>query len=125
MSSGYFPSELTIGERLWLTRRRSGHTLQDQAAYYGVSHWRYTEWEHDRPTAEAAPWVPVDSLNAGEQCALARRRSGWPLRRVAREARISHVTVLKWERSLETVGNPLWEWWDLYKGWPRRVGVAA
>ena len=126
MSSGYRPSELTAGERLWLFRRRMGKTLQRQAEAYGVSQWRYTEWEHDRPTGEPQPWVRVDPLNVGEQCALARRRSGWPLRRVARESGLSHVTVLKWEREeAETVGNPLWEWWELTRGWPRRIGVAA
>ena len=122
--SGYRPSELTSGERLWLVRRRQDLTLQAMAEQYQVSQWRYTEWEHDRPTGEPQPWVAITALTVGEQCALARRRSGWPLRRVARATGLSHVTVLKWERATEeTLGNPLWEWWELAQGWPRRVGL--
>lgn len=125
MSSGYRPSELTGGERLWVNRKRAGLTLQEAARDYNVTQWRYTEWEHDRPTGEPQPWVVVDpsKLEVSEQLLLARRRSGWTLKRVARAVGVSHVTLLKYEASNETVGNPLWEWWELTQGWPRRLGV--
>lgn len=118
----YRVSDLTPGERLWLVRQRAGKTLRAMARDYELTEWQYAEWEHDR--RDGIPNIPVTPrrLTHGEQCAIARRRADLNLRRVAKLAGISHVTVLKYER-MDTP-TMLWHWWD-DTGWPGKYGRTA
>lgn len=127
-SHAYTYAGLTAGERLWLARRRSRTPLATMAKLMKVSTWKYGEWEHDRGGDDPIPYVHLvgDRLTSGEWCVLARRRAGWSLKRVAKEAGWSHVTVLKYERSKRGIlrENPLAVWWEQH-GWPRPARVAA
>lgn len=98
----------TIGEELWIRRRWHGRTQAEAAKTYGVSERRYNLWETDR---EAPTGWQVHKLvpNHGDLCALARRRSGKDLRRLAKSMKVSHVTVLVWEKSGDGRLVELWK----------------
>jgi hypothetical protein len=107
--------KLTQGEKLWLWRRSHawgggsrGLTQFQAAVCWKMPVKRYWECETDRVT-----WVGGKfscSPKVGDLCALARRRSGLTLRKVARLLHISHVTVLAWEKYNEI---------KLVQGWKR------
>lgn len=101
---------LTAGERLWLWRRQEGLTGHEAAAFLGVGRGLYWEAEAGRrplPTGVRTPSPGRPSVE--DLLALARRRAGWGLLGTARKAKITHPTLLAWER---TGAQNLLIWWE-------------
>lgn len=68
--------KLSTGEQLYLFRRRAGESLESAAKRWGVCREVYLNWERDcpgrlRPNLSKLPQLVP---NAGESCALARKR---------------------------------------------------
>jgi transcriptional regulator with XRE-family HTH domain len=118
---------LSPGERLLIWRRRRNLTIAEASKLLGTSPWRYKQWEYDRDTEKfPAPPVPLEVLSTGEACLIARRRARWSIEQVAKRAKWSHVTQIKWEREAtrDRTKNPLYQWWAK-RGWPSAPMVAA
>jgi transcriptional regulator with XRE-family HTH domain len=89
--------KMTEGETLWLWRRSLELTQAEAGAVLKVSEKRYNMWETDR---EEPQRTVVCNPTKGDLCALARRRDGRPLRRLAETLGAgSHVSLLAWERT--------------------------
>lgn len=88
--------ELTRGERLRIYRRRNEITQEDAAIGYNVPAKHVAEWEagiRDDP-----PMVPaLERLTHGEACYVARWRTGWTVKKVAKQLKVSRITLLKME----------------------------
>lgn len=96
--------KLTAGESLWLWRTRQGWSQKAAARYLRLSRIPLVQMELDRrdllPMSVLGTAMSGSThISVGEMCRLARRRSGVDLRRVAKRAGVSHMTVLKWERT--------------------------
>ncbi len=99
-------TDWTVAEALWALRHRLGMTQEEAArriARTCLDH--YIHMEHGRralsPTAKAAVGRPSGTASAALLLALARRRSGYGLRGTADRAKVSHRTVLSWERAAD------------------------
>jgi len=108
----------STGERFWLDRRRLSRTQAQEAKRLDVSERRYNHIENDKVEYEFVP--PLATTELGALCALARRRDGRSLRRLATMLKAgSHVTLLAWEES----GDPrLVKAWKAkgYRFYPRK-----
>lgn len=88
------PGDLTPGEALELSRRRSGASQADVAAVLGVGVNRYREWELDeRP----GPLLQLSGLTLPEQCYVLRRREGWTLQDLAGRMRMTRFWLSRAE----------------------------
>lgn len=106
--------DLTLGERVWLARRRLGLTQAQMGKRLGVKRgaiWgaerglRTPGWAEDLAGRTRPPGVLQEALP------LARRRSGKTLRQAAALAGVTHVKML----DLEGSGSE-----DLMEFWARR-----
>jgi len=88
----------TTGERFWLLRLHYGLKQVEVARELGVSERAYNHIERDMRTSPKRPGAHP-GLTKGALCALARRRDGRPLRKLAKVLGTSHVTLLLWERT--------------------------
>lgn len=102
-------STTTIGERLWILRRRRFLTQKEEAAMRGLGQNRYTDMELDR--VEGPPPGCRLRLDLPEKMRLARRRVGprLGLRALGRLLGVSHMTFLKWEREGSGKLRTFWE----------------
>lgn len=114
----YSVKDLTPGERLWVDRRHRNESVFQGAKRHKVSEYAYHLWEADTPTDESPiPWVPLKSMDLADAVAIARRRKGFTIKALMMITRLSHVTIIKWERNGTPGLNPLVKFWDVY-GWP-------
>lgn len=74
------PKTLTVGERLELSRRRSGLSQREAAALVGWPFKRYLKAEHGLD--DGAPAPPILTLTVGEECRLMRKRKGFTLKEI-------------------------------------------
>lgn len=97
--------DLTPGERLLLERRRLGETKPAAADRYGVSLYRYGQWERDDPAARAVSDVPrprgLLRLEFHEASFLLRRRAGVTVEAFAAAAGMSAWWLTRIERGQE------------------------
>ena len=68
-------SQLTLSERLLLSRRRDGNTQTQAAAKWGISEWDYRMRESGQRNDECPP-VRLQGVQPHEACFLMRRRAG-------------------------------------------------
>tara|TARA_R110000851_G_scaffold120002_1_gene248069 strand:- start:9403 stop:9732 length:330 start_codon:yes stop_codon:yes gene_type:complete len=92
-------TELTAGERLLISRRRSEQTIADAAAYHATTEYRYRRWERDE---EKGPDMRTGRLKFHEQSVIMRRRANAS---VAEFARLLDVSPW-WLRQMETGEAP-------------------
>ena len=75
-------SDLTPGEKLFLSRKRDGLSMADAAASHGVGLPTYRKWEKDEAEPEAkAP--ALGKLTMTDQFIVLRRRSGMTMKAIA------------------------------------------
>lgn len=116
---------LTLMERLWLWRGRRKLDQRSMAAEIGVSRRIYAAMEgavrhSNRPRSQRA--IEVQAVEAlqnlarrlpratrTDRLALARRRSGVTLTRLAAALGVSRVTVLRWEKTADQRLAAYWE----------------
>lgn len=93
-------TDLTPGEQLWLARLQRGCTQTEMSKVLGVGRKLYGRLELDRESLPTEARKPAHRRpSAGQLCALARRRDGRGLRRLAALLVAgSHVTLLTMER---------------------------
>ena len=81
-------SDLSVGERILIWRRREGYTQPDAAAVLGISQNLIKKKEADDSGPEVA--VPfIGDLYSHEICFILRRRSGWTIPACAEQAGVS------------------------------------
>ena len=102
------PRSLSAGERLELSRRRSGLTQREAAELLGWPFKTYVRAEHGDVDVDAPP---VLSLSAGEECYLARRRAGLTLSELEELSGYARRWVHRVERGQARDSGPLLEWW--------------
>lgn len=104
-------SNLTIGERYWIARRVAGTTQAEMARRLRISEKQYNKLERDLtdlPNGFQVPKMPKEP--AGHLCALARRRDGRGLRKLAEILGAgTHVTLLAWEAEGDIRLQMAWE----------------
>lgn len=110
-------TRLSLGERLWIARRRAGVTVTQMSVKFGVGDWTYKTWEQDMHVAAPVVTLKPASLAIHEQVAIARRRAQWLIADLMRETKLSKVTIVKWESEDGTIMNPLYRFWSEH-GWP-------
>lgn len=98
-------TELTLSERVLMSRRRAGLSVKELAPMLGVSESLLRTWETDakREKARTQPPEPGDikttaDLALYEQCVLARLRSGQKAKDVAKSISLSGSWLTKAER---------------------------
>ena len=102
---------LTKGERLWLWGRRWRKNSTAIAEFYSVTTTQVGKWiramKDDKDIPEVALTEPIKEW---EILAIARRRVGISIDRLAAKQGISHVTLISRERGK---GNwrASWRWW--------------
>ena len=113
-------SDLTKGERFWLARRRSDENTDQCSRRLKVSEDKISAWENGRDVENCPSVVLHARLSIGEALAFARRRKGWKIKETARRMRVSHVTLIKWEKDRNSTQDQAVAFWDR-KGWPARA----
>lgn len=98
----------TPGERLWLWRKQENVTGHEAAANLGVG--RNAFWDAEKGRRALPAQVPrIRALTLPLLLQLARKRAGWGLAGTARRLKVTHPTLLDWERE----GLPeLQAWWE-------------
>ncbi len=92
-------SDLTRGEKLFLLRHRSGTTLAEQAADYGISMTQMRDWDRDiTSSGQQPPSVGVGKVTRSESFRILRRRSGKTVAQLADE--LGYCSW--WFRKMET-----------------------
>jgi len=89
-------SALSKGERLLIDRRRRGETQVDAGRRFGITTFRYREWELDLDPK--APTVKPGRLTDLEVCYLRRRRAKHTLPQLADLMGISRFWLNQMER---------------------------
>ncbi len=112
--------KLTMGERLYLLRRRMKLT-QEEAAYQwiGPGEWREINAmergkkpiSHDLIRTLELRWFRPEPW---ELLQIWRRREGWTIREAARHMRLSHITLIARERGE-------WSWRETERWWNERA----
>jgi transcriptional regulator with XRE-family HTH domain len=102
--------DLTRGERMRVYRRRNEITQKQFAKRYDVPTKHVAEWESgDR---EGVPNIPaLGKLTPGEACYNARQRSGMTVEQVAKQLRVSRITLLKMEADRTSTTGDLVAFW--------------
>ena len=105
----------TLAERSVLLRHRLGLSQAAWAKRHRTYKWAVQRWEHELAGARCplgrGRLVEVELLRptTGEECYLARRRSGVRQRGLASSLSVCHVTLLAWENA----GDPrLVRYWE-------------
>jgi len=113
--------KLSVGEQLFLARRRVRETHQQAAKRWGVCGEVYLNWENDRP-ARLRPnmeKLPTLSPHPNESCVIARRR--WNLKhpkdkvgqaRLGEILGVSRIWIYRMERGLESCDRLVQYWND-------------
>lgn len=105
---------MTDGERAFAKRWTDNVTREELGAALDVRAAVVGEWEHDKREVPARARMRGKATNA-QRIRIARRRSGWSLRRTAMELGLSHVTYLQHEQSGD---KSLIEQWKKHKCFP-------
>ena len=106
---------LTLGELLFLDRRRKGRNQDEQAAALGVTRHVYASFERDEAIPDRTP-IPGsvrqlrDGLTDSERCVIHRRRSGWTQREVAAAMQMSRLAINKMEKGVWKAARLLSYW---------------
>lgn len=100
MKLNYNLTDLTSGERLWLTRRVRGWSQPEAARRFGVGRTALSLAENDREPLPIALRLTL-RVDVPALLALARRRYGYGLRGTAGIVGVSHRTLLAWERTAD------------------------
>lgn len=105
------PSE---GERFWLWRRSKGWNQARAGAALGIGRGLLSAFEAGRvpENPRKSPQTPSKIRQRPSLpllLALARRRSGYPLPKVARAVGVSRTTILAWERAGDPRLVGFWE----------------
>jgi transcriptional regulator with XRE-family HTH domain len=102
---------LSVGERLWLWRRRHGYDRRAAAAVLGLPRRALKDLETGKGGAGAALPGYVTRLRSTppEALRVARRRSGLTSGAVAARLGISRMALWKWERAADPRLTALWE----------------
>jgi len=82
-------SDLTVGERLLVWRRREGYNQPDAACILGVSRYLYENLEHGVSEEPLKEMPHLSDLYSYEICFVMRRRSGWSIPQCADQAGVS------------------------------------
>lgn len=88
----------SLGELLFLWRRRKNLTQREAARRLKVSVDTYREWEADQ--RDGQPKKLLKDLTTAETCVLRRRRSGLTQKEVAAELGLTRVWVNRMEKGL-------------------------
>jgi len=104
-------SDLTIGEKLLLSRRRLGESQRVAAGKLGVSLYRYRGVEVGRPPKELdvtprrekalSARLDIDEVAPHEECFILRVRARLSVRRTAELMNVSQWWFIKMERGRE------------------------
>lgn len=101
-------SDLTVGEKLVVKRRRDGLSQVKAAKKAKVSLFAYRQWEQD---VEKAPAPKIGKLEDHEQCYILRRRAGWTTQELADELEVCRWWLCQMERgAIDT--QPLVAYWQ-------------
>lgn len=107
--------DLSVGERLFLIRKRSGETMAAASDAFDVSLNLYRKWERDEAVPDPEHGVTKAFLSLGrltkeERYLVQRRRSGLTMREIA-----SHLGCCPWWVRRMELGEaddgPLAEYW--------------
>lgn len=110
--------DLSKGERFFINRRRLNLNSIEYAKKYHTTRKNITAWEKGLE-AKSCPMVALHPyLTDGERLLLARRRVFKSLTEMATKMKVSHVTMIKWESSIECPEGI--EWWN-EKSWPKSI----
>lgn len=102
--------DLTPGERLILDRRREGMTKAATAEAYGVTLYRYDQWESGT-WSEEIPKPSLGRLAEHESCHVQRLRAGVSMADFAKEIGTSAWWVTRMEAGTAPVARLL-EYWS-------------
>jgi DNA-binding XRE family transcriptional regulator len=88
-------TELTLGDKLFLWRRRMGFSQDAVAARFEVCSSTYRLWEKDRmkPKGKVDVRVNIEDVTEPEFCALIRRKHGVTQGQLAKELDVSRQWV--------------------------------
>ena len=90
---------LSMGEKLYLLRRRRLQTQPEAARAYGVSLMVFATWEKDRKLyGIPTPPVSLRNLQVCEACVILRRRAGMRQEDLAKKLDISLVWLVQMEQ---------------------------
>lgn len=89
-------SSLSVGERLFLRRRRLGWSQREAARHMKVSRTKYGRYERDQEECPVGA-DPIEYLTDNEQATILRRREGLTQKDVADEIGMSRYWVSKME----------------------------
>ncbi len=82
-------SDLTLGEKLLIWRKRKGFTQKEAAPYLSMSWNFYKEVENGKREIRLTEIPFIGELEANEICLILRKRSGWTINECAEDAGIS------------------------------------
>ena len=82
-------ADLTPAERLETSRRRGDETQEQAASTYGVTLYRYIQWERGA-SDDGIPSPALKVLHDYEEIRILRRRMGLTLRAMAAKLSVSH-----------------------------------
>lgn len=110
--------QLTAGEALYVARRRSKATQEDEARRHGVPILAYHKWESDVPSLTPSgderevpsAGIRWRDLTAVEKCVVLRRRSGVPRSALARKLGVSEHWLSAMESGRQKPGRLLAYW---------------
>lgn len=102
-------TDLTKGEKLFLTRMRKKKSQRRMAQYLGVPRFRYQRWENDKETPPMT--TLIGSLRPYERCMIYRRRTGVKQTVIAEDMKLSRYWVHRMERG-EVDCTPLLSYWE-------------
>lgn len=104
--------KLTVGEMMFLKRRRKGISQSEMAAKMKMSYHAYRSCETDGGIAALADYKKLLPLTEGEVCVLYRRRAGMKVEEVAKAI----VRCRYWVRQMEQDKQPceeLLRYWEI------------
>ncbi len=109
-STGLGPfTDLTIGEKLYIIRRRRGESQVGAAKRFRVSRSTYGRWENE---ILEGPHLNVLTLRDHERCFMYRKRAGMNQTEAAKEIGISRWWLTQMESGRHNCGMVLDFWLD-------------
>lgn len=103
---------MTVGERLFVDRRRKKMTQADYAATLGMKPRRYQQVESGAIEDKEVTAPKVSKLTPTEECILLRRRHGMTQKDLAEKMQISRYWLILMERE-EKPNQALLDHWDV------------
>lgn len=113
--------DLTPSERILLHRRRRAESQHDAAADYGVTLYRYRQWESGE---EKPPSIALGKVLPHEVCFLRRRRAGISLKDLADRLGVCRWWLCKMEYGNANADRLVAYWSQAEKPW-RPIALAA